>query len=669
MKEKNELTLNKIESTLEELKTILEKNNNSISLNEKTIHLYEETINNLKRENKVSEKTIFELKTRNEKLLKEIDGLKYSINLYSESNSWKITQPLRKSISILKKLKKLTKKLIENPELIKKGIAATKKHGIKYSLNKISSMLREQPLHRVDFSFDLLNQENIFILTTKHCLYIANLIKENLKKLDLHSQIIFEKPETGFNQGLHFVICPQMFDELPEAYVAYQLEQSVSSRWFTNDYINRLENSYAIFDYSLNNIEFLQKKGLYYQQMYFMPVDYNPSYETQFSNNEDEEYDVLFYGDTNNERRKQYLNALNKKFKVKIVSEVFGEELYKELKKAKVIVNIHYYEGALLETTRLFECLSLGKLIVSETSSDIHEHKSLEHTVDFVPVNDIDAMCNRVAYWLENNEIRKEKIISNINHLNKASNWFEYYFMRFMLANDWVSFDKFYQIAGKHIQFSSDFVCLGLPESTERAKDFQKDNHYNIDYFPGLRHRKGWIGCGLSYKFIFKKAKEQNFNTLTICEDDVEFKENFEKDYTDIKDYLSSKENWDLFSGVIADLHANVKIKSLDKQKNREYIYINKMTSMVMNIYSSRFFEKIIQWDENDHDVSRNAIDRYIENASDITTITSLPYLVGHKEELNSTLWGFQNNVYSEMIKNSESSLKEKVSIFKKHNS
>ena len=666
MKEKKELILEDLESTLREFKSFLEKHTSS--MNEKENRLYDDIITQLKLENKRLKGSIFKLRNTNEKLLKEIDGLQYSLNLYSGSKSWKVTLPLRKLSFFIRNIKKLINKLMQNPELMKKGISSIRKHGFKHSINKIRAMISEQPFYNsVGVNFDLNNQDKVFILTTRHCLYIANLIKDNLKKIDISADIIFEKPKFGFGKGLHFVICPQMFNELPEAYVAYQLEQSVSSRWFTDDYINRLENSYAIFDYSLSNIDFLQKKGLYYQQIYFMPVDYNSSYESRYPNNEDEEYDVLFYGDVNNDRRKSFLSALGQKFKVKIVSEVFGEKLYKELKKAKIIVNIHYYEDALLETTRLFECLSLGKMIVSETSSDINEHKSLANCIDFVPINDIEAMCERVSYWLENPDERKKKITDNINVLNFSSNWFEYYFMRFMLANDWISFEEFYQIVGKHVQFKSDFVCLGLPESTERMRDFQKDNHYKIDYFPGLRHRKGWIGCGLSYKFMFRKAKEQKFNILTICEDDVEFKSDFEKSYNTIKNYLYLQNNWDLFSGVIADLHDNVRVKKIDKDNYNEYIYLDKMTSMVMNIYSSRFFDKVIQWDESDHDVSRNAIDRYIESSSNVTTITTLPYLVGHKEQLNSTLWGFQNDVYSEMIKKSELHLKEKVKIFKEH--
>ncbi|TCT15856.1 glycosyl transferase family 25 [Bibersteinia trehalosi] len=602
----------------------------------------------------------------NANLHADVRSLRATIALFENSLSWKITRPLRIMMKIIKKSLSLLSRIAKEPSLIKKGIIATKKYGVKYAINKVLNITRDVN-NRVSVNkavFELHKQRQIYILTTKHCFFIAKLIQENLNKLNISSDIVYGKPVNGFGDGIHFVICPQMFDELPSVYIAFQLEQSVSSRWFTDNYIRTLENSYAIFDYSLENIKFLQSKGLYYQQIYFMPLAYNAYYAEDYISSDKEEYDVLFYGDINNERRKKFIENLSKKFKVKIVKDVFGEELYKELNKAKVIVNIHYYEGALLETTRLYECLSLNKLIVSETSSDIDKHKDMQKCIDFIEVGDVDAMCERVDFWLKNDEKRKEQIRFNIDYLNQSPNWFEYYFMRFMLANDWIDFEKFYEIAGRHIHFDTDFICLGLPESVDRVTDFEKDNHYNIQLFPGLRHKKGWIGCGMSYKFMLKKAQEQKIKQITICEDDVEFKQGFEQKYSQIKDYLNSKNDWDVFSGLIADLHSNVKILTIENSNGNAYIHLDKMTSMVFNIYSEKFYPKLLAWDEKNHNVEENAVDRFIENTVECITITTNPYLVGHKEDLHSTLWGANNSIYSEMIKTSERKLSEKIKNF-----
>lgn len=282
----------------------------------------------------------------------------------------------------------------------------------------ISCLFRKQ---RVTNKFDLHNQEKTYILTTKHCLYIASLIKNSLEESGIQSEIIFRRPIMGFGGGLHFVVCPQMFTFLPKYYVVYQLEQSVSSRWFSHSYFNKLKYAYKIFDYSLENIIYLENNGIEKNDIYFMPISYNSGY-VNLIGKEQEEYDVLFYGDSNNERRRKYLDELSNGFNVKIISNMFGIELYKELSKAKIIVNIHYYDGALLETTRLYECLSLNKFIISETSSDIENHSDLLPCIEWVDINNIDEMKSKVDFWLRNSGLRYSKIDNNIAYLNSSFN-------------------------------------------------------------------------------------------------------------------------------------------------------------------------------------------------------------------------------------------------------
>lgn len=642
----------------------------SIDLVEYTIKLEHDNIY-LKQRN-IKLKTKLRLKNRElsshkdtiNHLNNELSELNRIISLYENSTSWKITKSIRVLGRISRIAKLVTRKVVQDPKLISKGYSAYKKYGITHVFNKIKSFSNPVYINTGREPIDITKQKNVYILTTKHCFFIANLIKSNLSKIGISSTIIFEEPKNGFGKGVHFVICAQMFEKLPDTYIAFQLEQSVNSRWFTERYLTVLENSYAILDYNLDNIQYLQEQGLYYNQMYYMPIAFHNNY---YVNDVKEEYDVLFYGDLNNERRKKYISELSKHFKVKVVSEVFAEDLYKELAKAKVIVNIHYYEGALLETTRLFECLSLNKLVVSETSSDSDRYPELKYCVDLVEIDNISAMIDRVSYWLHNEEKRRRKIEENKKYLANYSNWFEYYFLRFMLAHDWLDFDTFYSLVNKHIQFSSDFVCLSLPETVARSKDFDKDNLFGIEKFPALRHSKGWIGCGMSYKFLLRKAKDLRLANITICEDDVEFKDNFDKNYHEIKSYLRTQKDWDIFSGLIADFNGQTNVLSIESTKNREFIKIDKMTSMVMNIYSDKFYDKLLSWDERNFNVEKNAIDRFIESNSGCQTITTNPYLVGHKEDLNSTLWGAKNDIYSEMIKVSEKKLAEKIEEYRKH--
>ncbi|EOW9162018.1 glycosyltransferase family 25 protein [Vibrio cholerae] len=553
--------------------------------------------------------------------------------------------------------------LARDPALLKKGWRSLRYHGVRKTLNRISHVLGRQSHYSMPVAISLGNKDTaeLVILTTTHCGYLAELMCASLKKVNIQAVVQYQMPEEGYFDVLHIVICPQMFPVLPGQYIVYQLEQSVSSRWFTDDYLARLENSLAIFDYSLKNIVFLQNKGLNYRQIYHLPVGLLPR---ELANSIPETVDVLFYGDINNDRRRAYVAELKKHFSVKIINDLFGDALYAEMSKAKVIVNIHYYEGALLETTRIYECLSQNKIIVSEESADMDEHSALLPLVDFVPINNIDEMVERVRYWVSDDVRRNKRSVQLRKACVETPDVFSYYFLRAFLAHDLITYEQFYTAVGDSISFDSDMVCLGLPETVSRRADFDNDNHYGIQYFPGLRHRLGWVGCGLSYKFLLHRAKDLGLERIMICEDDIEFPENFLSRLKSVNEYLNERKDWDLFSGLIANLHQDTNILACTAYNGQKYVTIDKMTSTVMNIYSRAFYEKLLGWDDRNHDAKTNTIDRYIESRSDLHVITTPKFLVGHKEELDSTLWGFNNSTYREMIAESERLLGLKLDEF-----
>lgn len=510
---------------------------------------------------------------------------------------------------------------------------------------------------------DLELTDGFVILTTKHTHYIAKLIAQCLDKINVSNQIIFEMPTHGYSNDWHIVICPQIFATLPDHYIAFQMEQSVSSRWFNEEYFSRLQNARCIFDYSLSNIEFLHNNNIPFNKLFYIPVGLLKNTNPTDISNTEYEYDVAFYGDPNCERRQKFLKKLQENFNVKVISEVFGDELHQLLKKAKVIVNIHYYEGALLETTRIYECLSLNKIVVSESATDQDEHSSLESLVDFVDIDDVNAMIERIRFWLNTPSAFQDKLIE-IQQAQQQTGAFEFYFYRFLLSQDLIKFDKFYDLCADYIQPKGGFWCLSLPESTLRRRDFQKDNKFNIWLFTGLRHHIGWIGCGLSYKFMMRRAEDLKLTQVTICEDDVLFYNDFENRYNEIMHALTSTNlEWDAFSGLIADLSNDTDIAKSDVSAPNEHLYAtNRLVSMVFNVYNQSSYSKIYQWDYLDRTDS-NTIDRYIESHGGIKGLVVSPYLVGHKEDLDSTLWGFNNSAYKEMIEKSQNLLNHKISL------
>lgn len=515
------------------------------------------------------------------------------------------------------------------------------------------------------------------ILATQHTLFVAHLIEKNLLDCGIKGHVSTAYSVEQDMGQMHIVVCPQMFKQLPRNYIAFQMEQSVNSRWFTDEYFSRLNNAVAIFDYSLKNIEYLLDKGIPYQKLFYMPISSFPDYPAHLADNGyvlddqkgDIHADVLFYGDPNCERRKAYLQELKKHFNVTVASEVFGDKLTRMVKNAKVVVNIHYYENALLETTRLYETISLGTPVVSESSSDIVEHEDLQDVIDFCPIGDIPAMVEKIQILLSDNQYyneRKEKI----KHFTNVDNKNNYYLRRYLLSIDKLNFSQYKSIFSFE-QFQTGDVprlCLSLSETPVRRKAFFASPSHGFQFFEGIRYRIGWIGCGMSYKYMLSGMLASKAEMGIICEDDVIFPVDYDNKLNKIINHLQSTEaKWHIFAGIIAHLHEDTKVLDVKVMDGIEYIYIDKMTSMVMNIYSRRGMDLISQWDEKNIDAETNTIDRYVESAQDLVVVTTLPFLVGYAEEQQSTLWGFENSQYTSLIKASEKLLAEKVAEFKKN--
>jgi hypothetical protein len=270
--------------------------------------------------------------------------------------------------------------------------------------------------------------------------------------------------------------------------------------------------------------------------------------------------------------------------------------------------------------------------------------------------NDIDQISNG------------DKEISCDNAQEGLPDQFDYFFYRFLLATDNISFEEFWHLAGHKAELPSNTVCLSLPEYVERAEEFARDNRFGFSVFPGLRHTQSWIGCAMSYKFLIMLARQQGLRQITICEDDVGFPPDFEVRWRDIQECLNDSDiTWDIFSGLIASLDKDVDVLGLYKFRNQQFAVINKLMSMVFNVYSERVYDTIAHWDENNHDVTTNTIDRYLQRQGVLNILTVDPFLVGHKESQQSTIWGVENTHYIDLIKASNQLLKEKILAHKKN--
>lgn len=180
-------------------------------------------------------------------------------------------------------------------------------------------------------------------------------------------------------------------EEIPKSYIVYNLEQiSPNSPWLTLSYLDFLRESSVrqiVWDYSLENIGLLEEMGVAAQHL---PIGYMPCLTRIAPVQED--IDILFVGSLN-ARRQRILDCLRgirmadlsvppsvrlgssdamafKSLNVVVGFSVYGAKRDALIARAKVVLNMHYYESRVFEMARCSYLMANRKCVVSETGTD-----------------------------------------------------------------------------------------------------------------------------------------------------------------------------------------------------------------------------------------------------------------------------------------------------------
>ena len=516
------------------------------------------------------------------------------------------------------------------------------------------------------------------ILATPHTLYVAHALQAALARAGLPASLVQEAKEagSGWPLALYFVVCPQMFDRLPpgEKRMAFQMEQTVSSRWFTPEYLATLENSLAALDYAQANIANLADYGIVYPHIFLVPIGGIAAYPQWLGGaaQADESCDVLFYGDANAPRRRRLLDAVARRFKLRIVGNAFGPDMRRALAGAKAVINLHYYEGALLETTRIYECLSLGVPVVSERAADQAEHALLEDVVRFAPVGDEAALLAALQETLDEQASKAGRAAwaRRCQAAVAASQArFEFMLWRMLLARRVISYAQFDELtAASALPPLAGRVALSLPETPARRQAFEAVRPPGVQLFDGLRYLPGWVGCALSYKHLAQSALRQGLLQIEIMEDDVVFAPGYAERRQRVQAWLDRHAGqWDVFVGVMALVHPETRVLKVEREGGETYLTLDRMISMVCNTYTPAALERMASWDETWQDANANTIDRYLQSQGGLRVVVTLPFLVGHHEELDSSLWGISNEHYGPLIAQAQARLEQLAAQAEKH--
>jgi len=248
----------------------------------------------------------------------------------------------------------------------------------------------------------------VLIFSTKFGNYIAHSLKYVMLKNNIESEIIFEIDYK--NPLLHIILFSQKVKIFPKNYIIYQLEQKDISNWINAKYELSIYHSIKSFDYSQSNIE--KFHNILKKKISFFPIPLIP-FELLYANNLlniEPTNNILFYGSLN-DIRKNKLKLLNKKlypkYSIKVINNIYGNRLLYEILNSRIVLNIHFYKGAILETCRINEILSCQRCVISEFPNiiDFRNYKLYKDSVIFS--KDIDDMYYKICDVLERNLYKK----------------------------------------------------------------------------------------------------------------------------------------------------------------------------------------------------------------------------------------------------------------------
>jgi hypothetical protein len=241
----------------------------------------------------------------------------------------------------------------------------------------------------------------------------------------VHSLQLIDCIESTCDQMYLIVYWDQEHLALPCRYIFYQVEQS-NSKFLTDPKLLKrtlymMGKAEQVWEYSSQTSPIYSsycKDKLKWVPMpyYYLPDNKQTDWDLC-------EYDIFFYGNPN-KRRKKIIDILSKYFRVKAGWGYYGDKKIKYITKSKIILNLHYYKDAGLETCRINEILNYNKLIVSETSPS--DKSNMQLYSDYVVfVDEIDDNFSNIEQmiWIIKNYLDKHNYQSKINtNKTKLSN-------------------------------------------------------------------------------------------------------------------------------------------------------------------------------------------------------------------------------------------------------
>lgn len=180
-------------------------------------------------------------------------------------------------------------------------------------------------------------------------------------------------------------------DLMSEDTIIYNLEQiTETSPWMTPT-LMQLMKKCEVWDYSLQNIATLKALGIT-NRIHHLPIGYVEGL-TRIERMPTQDIDVLFYGSLN-DRRERIIHQLKQAgLNVITLFGVYGDERDRYIARAKVVLNMHFYDSKIFELVRASYLFANKKAVVSECSDINRIDEDLRGAALFTPYDGLVEAC------------------------------------------------------------------------------------------------------------------------------------------------------------------------------------------------------------------------------------------------------------------------------------
>lgn len=182
----------------------------------------------------------------------------------------------------------------------------------------------------------------------------------------------------------------------PRKALVFNFEQLGSTSTLAGPEYLQWLRQWLVLDYHSRNVEFLRRTNGPAQEVLELPIVPGPSLAFRLDLPPEKSVDVLFFG-TPNDRRTALLRRLEAAgLRVEVVAGAYAEELAPAIRRARLVLHVHYYDTGLFPVARILQPVAAGVPIVCESSVFSAGSDWSASGILFAPYDGLVDACRRL---------------------------------------------------------------------------------------------------------------------------------------------------------------------------------------------------------------------------------------------------------------------------------